>query len=154
MRLEPITPQLAARIIARDEQPGDRWHAEYPFADELVPLRMLAAATDPHPVFTLYAIRDEDGVAVGGLGFFGPPEDGTVEIGYGLVPSARGRGLASDAVTHAVRIAAAHGADRVIADTDLANLPSQRVLLRAGFTESRRNGEKAFFERTLPHPSA
>ena len=119
--LERISPEVAARIIARDEKVGDAWHAEYPFEDELVPLRMLAQQPNPHPVFTLYLVRDQDGLAVGGLGFFGPPDEfGTVGIGYGLIPAARGRGLASDAVTHAVRIAAEHGARRIIADTDLS----------------------------------
>ncbi|HWV49127.1 MAG TPA: GNAT family N-acetyltransferase [Microbacterium sp.] len=153
--IERISPEIAARIIARDEKAGDSWHVDYPFADELVPLRMLVQQSDPHPVFSLYMIRDQDGVAVGGLGFFGPPDDtGTVEIGYGLIPAARGRGLASDAVAHAARIATAHGATRMVADTDLDNLPSQRVLLKAGFSETHRDTEKAFFELPLLHPSA
>ncbi|UYO97153.1 GNAT family N-acetyltransferase [Microbacterium sp. M28] len=153
--LERISPEVAARIIARDEKVGDAWHAEYPFEDELVPLRMLAQQPNPHPVFTLYLVRDQDGLAVGGLGFFGPPDEtGTVGIGYGLIPAARGRGLASDAVMHAVRIAAEHGARRIIADTDLTNLPSQRVLLKAGFSETHRDAEKAFYELDLRHRSA
>ena len=152
--IERISRETAARIIARDEQAGDDWHVDYPFEDELVPLRMLVQHVDPHPVFTLYMIRDQDGLAVGGLGFFGPPDEtGTVEIGYGLIPAARGRGLASDAVAHAARIAAAHGAIRIVADTDLGNLPSQRVLLTAGFTETRRDQDKVIFERQLGHRS-
>jgi hypothetical protein len=50
--LEPISPALAHRIVARDERPGDDWHPEYPFVDELDPLRSLAAesTTDPDGV--------------------------------------------------------------------------------------------------------
>lgn len=98
--LEPITPDLAARVVARDERPGDDWHAEYPFADELDPLRSLATASAVDPDFTMYLVRrTSDGLAVGGFGFFGPPDaSGTVEFGYGLVPSARGAGLATEAV--------------------------------------------------------
>ncbi|VXB87519.1 conserved hypothetical protein [Microbacterium sp. 8M] len=150
MRLDPIDPALAARIIAREERPGDDWHPEYPFEDELVPLRSLAARDSADPVFTLYAIRDDDGLAVGGFGFFGPPdESGTVEFGYGLVPSARGRGLATAAVTEGLRIAAANGAVRAIADTEESNAASLAVLTRAGMTEMRREGGVVYVAREL-----
>ena len=61
--LEPITPATAARILSRDERTGDRWHPQYPFEDERDPLQMLVRDPDPDPVFTLYVIRDETGVA-------------------------------------------------------------------------------------------
>ena len=150
MRLDPIDSALAARIITRDERSGDDWHPEYPFEDELVPLRSLAAREDADPVFTLYAIRDDQGVAVGGFGFFGPPDEtGTVEFGYGLIPAARGRGLATTAVAEGLRIAAAHGAVRAIADTEETNLASLAVLARSGMTEIRREGGMVYVAREL-----
>ena len=150
MRLDPIDPALAARIVARDERPGDGWHPEYPFPDELAPLRSLAAREDADPVFTLYVIRDDQGVAVGGFGFFGPPDEtGTVEFGYGLIPSARGLGLATAAVAEGLRIAARHGAVRAIADTDAGNLASLAVLARSGMTEVRRAGGVVYVARDL-----
>ena len=96
--LEPISPALARRIVDRDERPDDHWHPEYPFADELDPLQGLADSKEADPAFTLYLLRRRsDGLAVGGFGFFGPPgEDGRIEFGYGLVPSARGDGLATE----------------------------------------------------------
>ena len=36
---------------------------------------------------------------VAGAGFFGPPQDGRVEIGYSVVAAARGQGYASEIVT-------------------------------------------------------
>jgi RimJ/RimL family protein N-acetyltransferase len=149
MRLDPIDPALAARIVAREERAGDDWHPEYPFADELVPLRSLASREEADPV-TLYAIRDDEGVAVGGFGFFGPPDEtGTVEFGYGLVPAARGRGLAGAAVAEGLRIAAGHGAVRAIADTEETNLASLAVLARAGMSEIRREGGMVYVARDL-----
>jgi len=72
--LEPITPALARRIVARDERPGDRWHAEYPFLDEIDPLRSLAASASPDPDFTMYVVRrPSDGMAVGASGSSGLP---------------------------------------------------------------------------------
>lgn len=149
--LTPITPSLARRIIDRDERPGDDWHPDYPFADELDPLTALAASEPTDSPFTLYAIRrPSDQVAVGGFGFFGPPDvTGTVEFGYGLITAARGQGLA----TAAVRLALAHahrwGAGRAMADTESDNGASRRVLEKAGLRETGRRDTLVLFEREL-----
>lgn len=149
--LEPISPELAQRIVVRAEVPGDDWHAEYPFDDELDPLRSLAGSTAPHPVFTMYVVRrTSDRLAVGGLGFFGPPDsDGRVELGYGLVPSARGDGLAAEAVGLALRVARDAGATVAVADTDAGNAASQRVLTTNGFVVVARRDDLVLFERSL-----
>lgn len=149
--LEPISPALAHRIIERDERPGDGWHPEYPFVDELDPLRSLAAETTVDQDFTMYLVRRRsDGLAVGGFGFFGPPDDtGAVEFGYGLVPKARGAGLASEAVHLGLQRAIACGARIALADTDLENIASQRVLEKNGLSEIQRNQTHVFFRRTL-----
>jgi RimJ/RimL family protein N-acetyltransferase len=151
LRLEPITPELARRIVARDERPGDDWHPDYPFEDELVPLGGLAAASDPDPDFTLYLIRrTADGLAVGGIGFFGPPDPtGRIEFGYGLIADARGAGLATEAVRAALDFAASRGARSAAADTDLDNVASQHVLEKAGLVEVRRDESLVYYERAL-----
>lgn len=148
--LEPISQLLASRIIAGLQLPGDNWHEQYPFADEIIPLQMLLALESPDPVFTQYQVRAADGRAVGGIGFFGPPDgQGVVELGYGFVPAARGRGLATAALLEAVSIAGSAGALAIIADATLDNLPSQRVLARAGFLEERRDDRLVYFRRML-----
>ncbi|PZE60365.1 N-acetyltransferase [Curtobacterium sp. MCPF17_047] len=149
--LEPISPELARRIVARDERPGDDWHPEYPYPDELDPLRSLADAPKPDPDFTMYMIRrTSDGLAVGGFGFFGPPdEQGVVEFGYGLVPAARGKGLATEAVKLALERARDCGATVATADTAQDNDASQRVLVRNGFTETGRRDSLIFYQRAL-----
>ena len=152
VELHVIVPAEAQRIVDGAPLPDDRWHREYPLADELDVLRPLAIDPAPDPVFGLMMIRDaSDGLAVGGIGFFGPPDaDGAVEVGYGLVPAARGRGIAGAALTQAIAIAAAHGVRVVRADTDPANLPSSRVLERAGFRELPASDGLRHFELTLP----
>ena len=149
--LEPIAPQLAERIIARAQQPADQWHPDYPLDDELDPLRSLAASKHPDPVFSMYMLRrNSDNQVVGGFGFFGPPDGtGRVEFGYGLVPSARGAGLATEAVILAMGHASKHGATLAAADTDSENIASQRVLRKSGFTEVARRGSLLYFERAL-----
>jgi RimJ/RimL family protein N-acetyltransferase len=150
--LHVISPAEARRIVDRAPLPDDRWHPEYPLADELDVLRPLADDPGPDPVFGLMMIRDADGMAVGGIGFFGPPDaDGGVEIGYGLVPAARGRGLAVAAVTEVLAIAAAHGVKVVRASTEPSNLPSSRVLERSGFRElPPRDGLRRFEWKLAP----
>lgn len=153
LRLETISPLLAERIVAGRRTTQDLWHPEYPLVDELDPLRSLAANSMPDPVFTMYMIRQAcDGLAIGGFGF-GPPDDsGCVEIGYGLVAAARGIGLATEAVRAALRVAAEHGATVVTADTENGNRASQRVLLKAGFVEVRRDQQATFFTRPIGSP--
>lgn len=88
---------------------------------------------DPQP-FGAYEIRRrEDGEAIGGIGFHGPPdEDGAVTIGYGLVPAAQGRGYAAEALRGLLRFARAQGVAQVRGDTDRGNTASQRVMRAAG----------------------
>jgi hypothetical protein len=52
LTLHPLSPAEARRIVERAPEADDRWHAEYPFEDELVPVRALAVAGAPDPFFT------------------------------------------------------------------------------------------------------
>ncbi|TFD62622.1 N-acetyltransferase [Cryobacterium suzukii] len=148
LTLHSLTPFEAQRIVDREHEPDDVWHADYPLDDELDPLRALAESGRSESIFTLYSVRINDGdVAVGGIGFFGPPDaEGLVEIGYGLVEAVRGHGLATEALRAAIRCALQNGAVQVNADTDLENYASQRVLEKAGFTEVSRSHESVCYE--------
>ncbi|MBZ4017378.1 GNAT family N-acetyltransferase [Streptomyces purpurogeneiscleroticus] len=109
----------------------------------------LAAAGLYRPGWGTYALtRTEDGVALGGIGFHGPPdESGTVELGYDLSPSARGAGWATDAVRLLASWAAARPEVRTLrAATEPANLPSQRVLERSGFVRAGEESGMYVFE--------
>jgi [ribosomal protein S5]-alanine N-acetyltransferase len=84
-------------------------------------------------------------VVVGSIGFFGPPTPAAddvpeVEVGYGLVPDARGRGVATEALEHLVGLAEQQGA-RVRASVAPTNRASVRVLAKCGFTELRGSTE-------------
>ncbi|MEU6817598.1 GNAT family N-acetyltransferase [Streptomyces sp. NPDC046860] len=101
------------------------------------------------PDFGVFAlVRAEDGLAVGGIGFHGTPDaDGRVEIGYDLVPEARGQGYA----TEAVGALTAWALDRddvstVVATVEADNAPSQRVLARAGFRRADTEQERTAHE--------
>ncbi|MDJ0344037.1 GNAT family protein [Streptomyces sp. H10-C2] len=104
------------------------------------------------PGWGVFAIqRSEDGVALGGIGFHGPPSEGVAEIGYDLSVSARGAGWATDALRVLVEWALGRpGVRTLLATTDPENLPSQRVLERAGFTRVADRGELRAFELAGP----
>lgn len=99
-----------------------------------------------HPL-TVEEGRDLDGVAIGTIGFYGPPdEEGRVTIGYGLVPGARGHGYATEAVARFVNFCRSHQDVRMmIADTEKDNTASQRVLEKAGFEFVRADGELRYY---------
>ena len=92
-------------------------------------------------------VRLADGLAVGDAGFHGPPEDGEVEIGYALVPAARGNGLAAEATGLLVEWARSQpGVVSVAARVDPSNAPSRRLLERLGFA---RDGERGGLDRFI-----
>ena len=137
LQLHAIDVAEGERIAARSAGPADAWAEDFPFEGDLAAvggfLRASAAHGEQRP-FGYYRItRLADGLAVGGIGFKGRPDGGSVEIGYGLAPSARGHGYAAEAVVALLAIAAEHGVSRVVADTTPDNVASQRTLTRAGF---------------------
>lgn len=133
------TPADVARELAYAGSGGWPWLDSIPGEGtrEMAGTVARAAEVGWHrPPWGLYVIvRNEDGRALGSIGFHGPPAvDGVVEIGYDLLPQARGFGFATEAVRALVATAFGHPAVRgVLAVTTILNLPSQRVLLRAGF---------------------
>jgi RimJ/RimL family protein N-acetyltransferase len=136
--LHAIDESEARRICARAAGPEDRWAADYPFAGDLAAAGSFLRATEQlgeqRPFGYYQIIPAADGLAVGGAGFKGLPRGGSAEVGYGLAPSARGHGYATEALTALLTLAANHGVATVLADTTDDNIASQRTLARAGFT--------------------
>jgi RimJ/RimL family protein N-acetyltransferase len=153
LELHAIDVAEAERIVARAAGPADAWADDFPFEGDVGAvggfLRATAALGEQRP-FGYYRItRLSDGQAVGGTGFKGQPHDGSVEIGYGLAPSARGHAYAAEAVVALLTVAADHGVVKVIADTTLDNIASQRTLTRAGFRLVSTDAELHHFEVLL-----
>ncbi len=136
--LRAIDEDEAARILSGVAGPDDRWAPDFPFEGDRIAVGSFARHTaeygEQRP-FGHYVIAGlEDGRVVGGIGFRGRPTNGRVEVGYGLVPSARGRGYAAEALTALLDLARENGASVVEAETTPDNVASQRTLERAGFT--------------------
>ena len=158
LQLHAIDVAEAERIAARSAGPADAWADDFPFEGDVGAvggfLRATAGSGDQRP-FGYYTItRLADGLAIGGVGFKGQPDDGWVEVGYGLVPSARGNGYAAEAVVALLSVAARHGLSRVIANTTPDNFASQRTLIRAGFRLVNTDAEFHRFEVPLNGRSA
>jgi len=93
----------------------------------------------PVPGHHLIILDTASGTLLGGMSWHAVDYGGTLgatawNIGIGLIPQARGRGVG----TSAQRLLAEHlfattELDRVEASTDVANLPEQRSLEKAGF---------------------
>lgn len=76
---------------------------------------------------------------IGEIGFKYLPREGATEVGYGICPSARGRGLATEALRAMCNFAFAKGVNAIHADCLWENLASAAVLHRAGFVEVQSN---------------
>jgi [ribosomal protein S5]-alanine N-acetyltransferase len=135
--LRALTPDAAAAIVSgiRTDQ---SWAPDYPTPGDL---RIAAFALDGNVTFAseadpwgLYVVVEKSsGLAIGGIGFKSSPnERGEVEIGYGICDSSQGRGVATE-IVNAVCEFARGRASVILAETERANLASQRVLEKAGF---------------------
>lgn len=158
LRLELIGPDEAARMLAGAREAT--WHPDYPRQDDLDGISMMPGMGPDADLSwsPRHVVRAYDGLVVGSIGFFGPPEpadDGVpeAEIGYGLVADARGRGVATEAVAgllaHTDRLGV-----RVRASVEPDNTASVRVLAKCGFTELRGADEEGHLVMARPLPRA
>ncbi len=130
-----ITADEAADIVAGRRRP--QWHPDYPREDDRDAASMPRSEDGWGP---RHVVRAFDGVVVGSIGFFGPPDDvdGTpeTEVGYGLVADARGHGAATEALRALLAETDRLGV-RIRASVRPENAPSIRVLAKCGFTQLR-----------------
>ncbi|WP_263398818.1 GNAT family N-acetyltransferase [Streptomyces venezuelae] len=99
-------------------------------------------------------VERESGAVVGSLSLLWPPSESTVEFGYGVVPSRRGRGHAPEAV----RALTAHAltspeATVAYAEVELGNEASVRVLEKAGLHRWGSDGTTARYRTDAPEPA-
>lgn len=153
LSLHATDEQEARRIHDRAPQSADAWADDYPFEGDLAAvgsfLRAIERGGEQRP-FGYYQIRRRsDGLAIGGIGFKGPPDRGVVEVGYGLAPSARGHGYATEALRAFVQLAAGLGVTTIRADTEPDNVASRRTLEHAGFDQVDADDELCYYETRI-----
>ena len=138
-------------MLAGRPEPDLPWEEGFPLPSVRGALERIVVADGSglalQPFFAYVIVRRSDGLAVGDAGFHGPPRDGEVEIGYALVPAARGDGLAGEATGLLVDWARAQpGVRRVAARVDPSNEASRRLLEKLGFV---RDGNRGGLDRYL-----
>jgi RimJ/RimL family protein N-acetyltransferase len=104
--------------------------------EELVAsLRELPALAESGRLLPLAAVNAQTGEVIGaGMLHHLDAERRIVEIGYWVLPQARGRGIATTIARRLAEHAFSLGVDRVAAYVNVDNSASERVLERAGFT--------------------
>jgi RimJ/RimL family protein N-acetyltransferase len=158
LELRLLTRVEAERVVLRRRSPAadPPWADGYPLEGDSracasyaghLPASAGPSASNP---FGYYQIV-EDGVIVGGIGFHGPPGGGVVEVGYGVVPAVRGRGVATTALRMLLSdvVAGTDGASRVtrvVGRTEETNVASQKVMLAVGMQLVGRDPDFLHFE--------
>ena len=145
MELKPL-PAIAAAALPEDREEASRilgaaLPVEWPQPDLLDVLPLQAAASHETECYGVWVmIERESGSVVGDVGFIGPPdENGSIEVGYSVIPDRRRRGYATEAASAIVEWALSEpGVEVVVAGCDRDNEPSIRTLERLGF---QRTGE-------------
>jgi RimJ/RimL family protein N-acetyltransferase len=150
--LRQLEPGEARALLQGRADPERPWMAGYPMQGTMIAVEAFVRAVDngadPGAYGVYQLVRASDGVVLGDIGFHGPPSAaGSVTVGYGLAPGARGRGYATEALKAVVAWALDQPeVERVEADTTHANLPSQRVMERAGMRLVDRNDQLRFYQ--------
>jgi RimJ/RimL family protein N-acetyltransferase len=154
LALRPISAEEVSAVMSGQRRSG--WAADFP-ADGDQAIAALLARTglpaDDHARRFGHRLVVERGTStvIGGVGLFGPPQDGEVEIGYGIVPSRQRRGYATEAVQAMVAdILQQDGVQTVTANVDLDNPASIRVLEKSGLTLCAQNRDHATYHIRRP----
>ena len=149
--LRQLELEEARALLQGRADPARPWAAGYPIQGTLVAVEAFVRAVDngadPGAYGVYQLVRSSDAMVVGDIGFHGPPSRGrSVTVGYGLAPGARGQGYATEALRAVVAWALAQPeVTSVEADTTHANLPSQRVMERAGMRCYDRSEQLRFY---------
>ncbi len=158
VELRFLTPREAAALRSGALPAGLATHPEHPMSESLdavaMFLQLVEVGVDPGPWGIALVVDQPGAEVVGDAGFHGPPGPGTpvvVEIGYSIVASRRGEGLATAAAGLLVQHAWQHGADLVRAETAPDNPASQHVLRALHFAARGPNqAGDLVFERARP----
>ena len=120
---EDVRSMIEAMSPTERAQLSDEWLARFHASGEMDPW-----------VHGFRVVHKETGITVGACMFKGPPQDGVVEIAYGIDEDHRGKGYATEAALELVAYARATGHVRLVRAHTLPDSgASQRILGKCGF---------------------
>jgi RimJ/RimL family protein N-acetyltransferase len=130
------------RIIEKEDLPlyqewinNPDFYGEYDYLDQKTRTEIEKKFDGYPPEKRKFIIQKKDGTRIGGIeGEQHSTYGGYLEIGFTIVQEERGKGYCSEAVKIMVDyLFLSNSLNRIQAVTDTRNLPSQRVLEKAGF---------------------
>lgn len=143
LRIVPATPALIDAELESHERLGHLlsagippdWPPEHHDRETLEFWRDRLAEPGAAGWWLHYAVLTEltPAIAIGSVGYKGPPQGRVAEIGYSVVPSWQRRGLATEACRALIDAAWERGAEVVLAHTLEHLTPSIGVLQKLGF---------------------
>ena len=149
LELRPLPAAVAVAVLEHrdiaERLLGVTLPPAWPLPDLLDVLPLQAASNGDMERYGVWVMieRATNGV-VGDIGFMGPPNaDGSLELGYSVIPDRRRRGYA----TEAARALAGWGVDQpgvtgIVAECDPDNTPSVLTLERSGFERVGQDGHR------------
>jgi RimJ/RimL family protein N-acetyltransferase len=155
LRLEPVTAEMARAVLAGDlsvlARAGLTAAEGWPHEDTADGLGMIVKTGE-----ALSWLVAAGGAVIGDCGLHAGPDGpvggaGRVEIGYGLAAPSRGQGYGSEVVAAITEwLLAQPEVRQVRACTLTGNVPSRRVLEKAGFAYTGTADGEAVYERDAP----
>lgn len=153
--LHPMSISEAEQLVANEPGGSSRRAPGYPTEGDVSAAgRFLSTCVrtgDPRPFGPYEISLRADRRTIGGVDFHGPPDEhGSVTIGYGLVPWARGKGYASEALRALLSFARSQGVASVKGDADHDNTASQHVMTAVGMRPSGEDERVRYFVISWP----
>ena len=102
----------------------------------------------PLAVDQLIVLKDTNTV-IGTIYYKYLPKDGVSEIGYGMSPQYEGNGYMSEAIYLMLIFGKQNGITKVMADTTIDNIKSQKTLRNNGFVLDRIDNNLMYFSRVI-----
>lgn len=149
-----ITKGLANGNVTELERSGLKTNGRWPRQDTMDILPFVNKAFEKNEdatgfEFWMMVLKDNM-MVIGDIGFKGVPDDnGDVEIGYGIIEEEQRKGYGFEALKAMIDWAFSQDEVKSVkADCLIDNIPSIRILQKAGMKETSRDNESIYWEFT------